>query len=73
MMGGMSNLQEAFFKTDKLDSQHAAANESIGDVSPDSVCGANFSILQSDNLISSFSQISSQEPGWKVQDMATVQ
>lgn len=63
-------LQEAFFKTDKLVSQ---ANDSICDDSPsqDSVSGANFSILQSDNLVSSFSQISPQS-SCKVQDMATV-
>ena len=66
-----TNLQEAFFKTDKLESQNEGANDSIGDVSPDSVCGANFKFLQSDNLVSSFSQISTQS-ACKVQDMATV-
>ena len=52
------NLQEAFYR-----------NEISNSPSVDSVDGANFRILQSENLIESFSHIS---PSVKVQDMATV-
>ena len=53
------NLQEAFYKGEISDSP-----------SQDSVQGANFRMLQSDNLVESFSTIS---PNVKIQDIATVQ
>jgi len=61
----VSNLQEAFFKTNKL-----VADSPVSETpSEDSVEGSNFNILHDENLIESFSQIS---PSQKVQGMATV-
>ena len=59
--GGLTNLQEAFFKTDKL------VNSASPAVSIDSVEGHNFNILRQDSVVEEFGQIT---PETKVLDQA---
>ena len=51
-----ANLQEAFFR--KQMNHNGIVSPDINDASVDSLDGANFRILQAENLVESFSQIS---------------
>ena len=53
-----ANLQEAFFRKEMNRDDIDIISQNGNEVSEDSLDGANFRILQAENLVESFSQIS---------------
>ena len=55
---GANNLQEAFFRKEMNQTEIDIISPEANEASVDSLDGANFRILQAENLVESFSQIS---------------